>query len=475
MTDPIAPTPYQSRVLHVPETYDLALAGGRGGGKSYCAALLILRHCEAHQERARVLVVRRTHRSLEDFALILRSIFGGYGRDAHYNAQAGTWRLPGGAYCELGQLTDASDYARYQGRSFSLIVVDEASQHASPELLDLLRSNLRAPKPTPTRFVLIANPGSVGQNWIAKRYVLARTPWAPFVEESSGRTFVTCPSLFTDNPHVDHREYSAQLSAACASDPALLAAWAEGNWLVARGAYFSDVLGPSVSFGPWDPQDFAAIRDEPRAQRVRYRWESEDRWRLYLSHDYGSAAPSVTYVCAVSPGAQGPCGRWFPRDSILLLDELATCEPGSTTRGLGWTTDRLAAAIRDLATPWGCPPSGVADDAIFSQHGSSSGSIADELSRCGVHFSAAGKGSRVSGWQLTRSLLANAGKVDTPALYVSRACQYWWETIPVLPRDPRRPEDLDSRAPDHAADATRYGVLNSGPTVHVRPLHELLR
>jgi hypothetical protein len=191
---------------------------------------------------------------------------------------------------------------------------------------------------------------------------------------------------------------------------------------------------------------------------------------LYLAHDYGSAAPSCTFVCAVSPGAEGPDGRWYPRDSILLLDELATVEPGSTTRGLQWTTDRLAAAIRDLAQPWGCSPSGVADDAIFAQHGSSAGSIAEELRRAGVSFEPAGKGSRVGGWQRMRTMLAAAGKPDVPGLYVSRACSYWWETIPVLPRDPRRPEDVDSRAADHAADACRYALTNSGPTVHVEPL-----
>ena len=44
------------------------------------------------------------------------------------------------------------------------------------------------------------------------------------------------------------------------------------------------------------------------------------RFDLYLAHDFGSAAPSVTYVVGVSPGAVGPDGRWYPRDSILLLD-----------------------------------------------------------------------------------------------------------------------------------------------------------
>ena len=57
-----------------------------------------------------------------------------------------------------------------------------------------------------------------------------------------------------------------------------------------------------------------------------------------------------------------------------------------------------------------------------------------------------------------RSLLEAAGQPDVPGLYVSRACEYWWQTVPVLARDPRRVDDLDSRGPDHAADATRYAI-----------------
>jgi len=44
-------------------------------------------------------------------------------------------------------------------------------------------------------------------------------------------------------------------------------------------------------------------------------------------------------------------------------------------------------------------------------------------------------------------------------LYVSRACSYFWATVPYLGRDPRRVNDLDSRGPDHGADCARYALL----------------
>jgi hypothetical protein len=182
-----------------------------------------------------------------------------------------------------------------------------------------------------------------------------------------------------------------------------------------------------------------------------------------LSHDFGSSAPSCTFLCARSPGATGSDERFYSRDSILLLDEVHSCDPQDPTRGLQWTIPQLSEAITELVARWGVRPHGVADDACFAKVGHAAGSIADEFRLCGLHFWPARKGSRVAGWQTMRRLLADAGKVDVAGLYVSRVCRYWWETVPLLARDPRRPEDVDSRGPDHAADACRYGCGHKPP------------
>jgi hypothetical protein len=64
---------------------------------------------------------------------------------------------------ELGQLETHGDYAKYQGRSFTLLLADEAGQVADAGLLDLMRSNLRGPPEVPVRVVIAANPGGVGR------------------------------------------------------------------------------------------------------------------------------------------------------------------------------------------------------------------------------------------------------------------------------------------------------------------------
>lgn len=61
---------------------------------------------------------------------------------------------------------------------------------------------------------------------------------------------------------------------------------------------------------------------------------------------------------------------------------------------------------------------GTGDDAMFSrQRGHDVATIADEFRNNGVILRPAKKGSRVTGWSLTRSMLMRAGSIDQPALY----------------------------------------------------------
>ena len=451
MKQPVRLSAFQENVLRVPEAYDVFLGGGRGGAKSYTEALLALRHAEQYGAKARVLYLRRTHKGCADFIALCFDLFGPiYGAALRFNAHEGLFRFPNGATLEINQLDSVADYQKFQGRSFTLLLIDEAGQYELPDLLDRLRSNLRGPKGVALRCVIAANPGDVGHQWIAARYVFKAAPWQPFLEPHSGRTFVYAPSTFVDNPFIDQEAYKRQLAASCPSDPELLRAWLEGDWSVARGAYF------------------AAVLEETRNATAR--WSAipthhGDRWLTYLAHDFGSAAPSVTYIMAKSPGATGPDKRFYPRDSLVLVDELATYEPGNLNKGMGYTVPVLSEHIRDFCKRWKVQPAGVADDAIFAKAGHSRGSISDEFRAAGVTFYPAKKAERIPGWQVMRRLLQDAGKPDVPGLYVARHCEYFWATVPYLARDPRRVEDVDSRGPDHAADAVRYGCLRQSQTL----------
>ena len=298
------------------------------------------------------------------------------------------------------------------------------------------------------RMILCANPGGTGHQWLAKRYVFAASPWTPFTEEKSGRTFVYCPSTFMDNDHIDQGEYRRNLEASCPYDDALLKAWTDGDWAVARGAFFAQCLDEKRNcIEPWE--------ELPTLFWGRHR---KERWGdAYLAHDYGVTAPSVTLLMVESKGYESPDGRFYPKGSILVLDEFASNQPGSLDRGMGYGVDVLADRIKEMCLRWDVRAEGVADDACFAKTGMAS--IAEEFRRHGVYFREAKKGARAVGWEKLRRLMADAGQLDKPGLYISRSCEYLWSTLPFLSRDPRKPDDVDTRANDHGADALRYGIL----------------
>jgi hypothetical protein len=446
---------FQKNVFSIPESYDLFLGGGRGGSKSFTMALLALRYSEQYGPKARILYIRKTHKALADFEALTRDLFGKiYGREASYNATEHFWRMPNKAYFELGQLENDNDYLKYQGRSFGLLLIDEAGQYSTPRLLDKLRSNLRGPGDIPIRTGIAANPGGVGHQWLAKRFVFGdHSPWKPYSESNTGRTFVNCPSTFEDNPFIDQSEYKKQLEASLSTDKELLKAWLYGDWTVARGAYFGSVLDEQNTIGPVDELPIKQVYHSFRAPEYERRDQFWDHW---LAFDYGSSAPSVCYLMLQSPGAELD-GRYYPKDSIIIVDELATNDPNDLNKGLEYTIPHQADLIKELCDRWDIKPRGVADDACFSKLRASN-SIADEFRREGIYFKKARKGSRKTGWEKMRTLLDDAGKPDRPGLYISRTCKYFWATVPYLGRDKRDPEDLDTTEADHGADACRYGI-----------------
>ena len=153
-------------------------------------------------------------------------------------------------------------------------MIDEAGQWATPDTLDLLRSNLRAPRDVPIRVVMAANPGGPGHHWAARRYVFRAQPWEPFFEEKSKREWIYAPSTYLDNEFIDREQYRDQLESSCPSDPELLRAWLEGDWAIARGAYFASCLEESRNaVGPFDKVPVDRFRE---------------RWRTWLAHDFGA-------------------------------------------------------------------------------------------------------------------------------------------------------------------------------------------
>lgn len=451
MTDDVVwrPTPFQERVLTIPEEVStIFLGGGRGGGKSVCSVFMALQHCAQYGVQASVLYVRNSFAGLRDaertFLNLLRAAYP----DVQHNIKDMLFRLPNGATIELGQITTVQQsYAsKYQGRSFTLIIIDEAGAWPDGEIEDALRSNLRAPKGVPTRLVISANPGGAGHLHLLKRYVRQLPPWRIGSLPGVADCIVHCPSTYRDNTALNQEQYGRALEQSTANDAGRRASWMDGDWESALSDLF-----------------FAAYFDEERNLIPEFHAFPPSA-KPFLALDWGSARPAYVGLFASFPRGFANDAIYLPPKSLVLLDEVHTASVDGLNVGTGATIDEVAVDIQKMWGDWGLPgrPFGVADDAIFHRPGGrASQSMADQFKASGIQLRPAAKGRR--NWEPMKSMLANAKtSVKEPGLYFTPRADYALQTVPFIPRDARRVDELNSSSFDHAADAIRYALIGQG-------------
>lgn len=452
-------SPFQERGLRIPAAARVVChAGGRGSGKSTLALVEVTRHCAKYGPRARVLIARRTALAMTELQdqfeqLVIRTLEP----DCYVrNRNAGSLRFISGPaagalveFDQIDQLTAAS-IEKHQGKSKSLILTEEASQHHDPKLCDFLFSSLRAEDGVDTRMILTMNPGSgAGAAWIKRRTFDQAPPWTLYTEKETGLTWCWTQSTYEDNLAIDRDAYGAALRAGTSYDMALQAAWLRGDWSATQGAFFADCFD--------------------RERNVVEPWQSTPRaFRYRVGADWGTAAPAYAALIAIAPesGARGPDGFLYPARSAIIVAEAHTAALPSLTQGTGDSPTEWAATIwanllepyslRARAVSWFIDPQ--ANIKMRGQRGAYS--VASELGEAGLPFKAAARSNRVQRMNQLRSLMRAAG-TDGAGLYVCRNAEYLLATLPMIQRSPYRPEDLDTSGPDHAIAGISYGLASS--------------
>jgi hypothetical protein len=219
-------------------------------------------------------------------------------------------------------------------------------------------------------------------------------------------------------------------------------AWLNGDWDIVAGGMFDDIWRREVHVV--EPFGFPLS------------------WKVDRCHDWGSAAPYATLWVAESDGNPGRRGGELvhskPGDLFVVAEDYGW--GGTPNKGCRRTAAEVAqrivafeARLQHAVQP------GPADQAIFSSD--SGDSIADEMGRHGVRWlnQSKGPGSRIRGAELMRQRLLNARNGDAKGLRFFATCTHCIRTIPVLPRDEKKPDDVDTDAEDHAYDAIRYKVM----------------
>ena len=185
---------------------------------------------------------------------------------------------------------------------------------------------------------------------------------------------------------------------------------------------------------------------------------------------------------------------------MILIGEWYGCPPDELNKGLNMSSTNVAKGVawvdkrlvgEELAEPEEIKLNGVtqgqlnimpgickkvtpgpADGAIYNT-GDDELSIAQKMESQGVKWVPSNKkpGSRVNGAALFADMLEaviegkklESGMPEKPAFYVFNYCRGWISRVPVLVRDSKNPDDVDTQQEDHDWDGTRYAVLHSPP------------
>ena len=443
-------SPFQASVLATPESANLALLGARGGGKTIAGVALAVRHLAEHGEGAHVLIVRRTLRALSEFEDELLRLVGVHSLGMHeYNKAEKILRWSGGTIT-LAAIEQPRDYDKLQGKSFTLLIVDEVTQYGTERLLRLLRSNLRAAPGVPTRVVYLGNPGGPLHARIFERHVKDRASHVPYTlpvadDGDEAEAWITIFSGPADNPFIDRDAYVRRLREACHGDPVRLRQWLFGEWEVGSGRMF-DMFDPDVHL--------LRLTDDFQI--------SEDQFAPFTSIDWGLSSPSVALIGGRARRSLDIDGRRpAPAGSLFVFDEVTDAifdNPEDLSRSREWSPARLGERVVNRAADLGVQRvSGVVDSA----RGLRGESLHLEMRAEGFgSLTPPRKGSRAEGHALLRSMLTAAAERDPsrPHLYISDRCRYVLATLPNVVRDEADPDDIADTpsCPDHGIDALRY-------------------
>ncbi len=403
----------QTEFLSAPEQ-DVLYGGSAGGGKSYAMLVDPLRYMHIKEHRA--LLLRKSMPELRELIDKSRELYPKAFAGAKFREVEKIWRFPSGASLEFGYLDRDADVYRYQGQSYTWIGIDELTQYPTEFPLQYLQSRLRTTNNDIQCYIrCTANPGGVGGYWVKKRYLDPSPPNESFIgEDKITRRFI--PARLEDNPYLAaDGKYEQMLQSLPAVQRKQLL---EGNWDVAEGAAFTEFDYENHCIDPFEI---------PRT------------WERVKGIDYGYAAESAVVWGAVDP----------QDETLIIYRELYQ---------KGLTGEDLAKKIYDFEKEERVSVQGVLDWAAWAKTGTTGPTVGEVLSRAGHKLRRADK-NRIQGKIQIHERLKTNDK-GRPKLQIFKTCPNLIREIQSIPLDPNKPEDVDTKASDHAYDALRYLIMS---------------
>lgn len=414
---------------------ELLYGGAAGGGKSYAMIVDPLRYCGNPNHRG--ILFRRTNDELRELIWKSKELYPRAYPGAKWNQQQSTWNFPSGAQQWFTYLDRDDDVLRYQGQAFNWIGFDELTQWPSPFAWDYMRSRLRT---TDANLPLFqrgsTNPGGPGATWV-KRVFIDPAPWGtafPALDLETGE------QLSYPIGHPQHGE------------PLFLrrfipAKLTDNPYLYKDGRYEKNLLSLPESQrrqlldGDWDSYDGAAFPEFRRGLHVVKPFEIDSNWIRFRCADWGYQQPGCVLWVAVDFDGN----LWVYRE--LYHKKM--------------TADKVIEKIKELEAKERIRY-GVLDTSAFARRGDVGPSIGETMNLAGAKYRESDRrpNSRVNGKLEVHRRLALDPVTHEPRLKIFDTCVNLIRTLPMLPVDKNKQEDVDTDAEDHAYDALRYGCMS---------------
>jgi len=374
-----------------------------------------------------------------------RQIFPG---QAEFNKNSYTWEWKTGEALLLRYMNDPDDYWNYHGHEYPWIGWEELTNWAAPDCYEAMKTcNRSSDSRVPRKYRANCNPLGPGHNWV-KAYFVDPAPVGTIIRNEEGDRRVRIHSDIEENQVLLRADpgYLSVLNGI--SDPNKKKAWRFGSWDITSGGALDDV---------WD-----------RDIHVLSPFEIPAGWYVDRTYDWGSSKPFSVGWWAESDGTEVTIKggmvrekRNYPSKTLFRIGEMYGWN-GEPNKGCRMTSMEVARRIREVEQllPFYVHP-GPADNTIFEV--SEGRCIADDMATLGVMWTRSNKGpgSRVTGLEKVRERLIASAKrpMEEPGLFVFENCIHFIRTVPTLPRDPKKIDDVDTTAEDHIWDETRYRVL----------------
>jgi hypothetical protein len=423
----------QTDFLASPEE-DVLYGGAAGGGKSYALLADLLRYADNGNHRA--LLLRRTLGELTELIDKSKQFYPKAFPGAVFKEAKSMWQFPSGATALFSYLDKDTDVTRYQGQAFSWIGIDEITHYPTPYVWEYLRSRLRTTDESIIPYMrCTANPGSVGGWWIKKMYIDPSPPNIAFpAVDIETKTELKYPENFPDKERAGKALFYRKFIPARLTDNPFLT---RGGEYQAMLMSLPEVERKRLLEGDWDVAEGAAFTEFDRTIHVIDPITLPRGWNRIRAADYGYASPS--------------CVLWGAVDwdgNIVIYRELYV---------KNHTGEQLANVIIELEKDDPTIMMSVLDSSCWNKTGTGA-SIAETMIRRGVRWLPADR-DRIAGKIAIHRKLQIDSLSLKPRLTIFKTCTNLIRTLPTLPLSKQNPEDVDTKADDHAYDALRYMIM----------------